>query len=290
LLQASEGGSVSLGRRKFRSKSDATPTLKPKFEAAPNAIAGKRADNIPRAGAITPVSSPTTTTTAMPMVELSKTSLAGICLIAFACGIVTTVLVDRAVPRSSDRDAVARDPDSLPLRTTNAPSGDLQETPARAAPVPVAPPAPIFRAAAASAPVATRPRETAAAITPASEEAVVVQMPSPGGPAKLKQQGTAHGAHAAAVHNPTHQHSSATTAPPKGKRTVASAAKPPASNAAKPPVAPAEKLAAGSTTKPGAAKSSVASASKPAAGKPPSRPARSAGAPPKPGWIDPFSQ
>jgi hypothetical protein len=286
LLQASEGGSVSLGRRKFRSKSDATPTLKPKFEAAPNAIAGKRGDNIPSAGAITPDSSPATT--AMPMVELSKTSLAGICLIAFACGIVTTVLVDRAVPRTGDRDAVARDPDSVPLRTTNAQSGEMQETPARSASTPVAPPAPIFRAA--SALVAARPPATGAAVKPASEDAVVVQMPILGSPAKLKPQVTPHSAHAAAVHNPAHQHSSATTAPPKGKRTVASAAKPPASTAAKPPVAPAEKLAAGSTTKPGAAKSSVASASKPAAGKPPSRPARSAGAPPKPGWIDPFSQ
>jgi hypothetical protein len=284
LLQASEGGSVSLGRRKFRSKSGATPTLKPKFEAAPNAIAGTRADNIPRAGAITPVSSPTATT-AMPMVELSKTSLAGICLIAFACGIVTTVLVDRAVPRTNDRDAVARDPDALPLRTASAASGEMQETPARTASTPVAPPAPIFRAAAASAPVAARPQETGQAVTPASEGAVVVQMPSLGGPAK----GTAHGAHAAAPHNAAHQHSSPTPTPPKGKRTVASAAKPPASAAAKPPVASAEKPAAASTTKPGAAKS-VASASKAVAGKPPSRPSRSAGPPPKPGWIDPFSQ
>jgi hypothetical protein len=160
VFQASEGGSVSVGRRKFQSKiggSGATPTPPPqiKLEAAPRAIAGngtERSSRV-RAGGVTPLASPTV---ASREIVLSKTSLTGICLITFACGIVTTVMVDRARTRGSDRDVAAHEPDPAPARTA----------PEQVAPSPLAPVAPL--------PAAPVPAPSASS----AAEAVVVQMPN----------------------------------------------------------------------------------------------------------------
>jgi hypothetical protein len=161
VFQASEGGPVSVGRRKFQSKSDATPTPQNKFEAVPVGIPLYRTDRISRMGGMTPVSSPAPAS--ITEVVLSRTSLAGICLIAFACGIVTTVMVDSARPRASEHDVAAREPE--PAAPPAAPASE-PVAPARVAAMPIAP-TPAVHVQAAPAPNAT----TAA-------EPVVVQMPN----------------------------------------------------------------------------------------------------------------
>jgi hypothetical protein len=173
VFQASEGGSVSVGRRKFQSKQSeqsemrgtgATPTPAPqiKLEAAPRAIAGYGTERISRVGGgVTPLASPIV---ASREIVLSKTSLTGICLITFACGIVTTVMVDRARTRGNDRDMAGREPDPAPARIASAPE---QAVPAPVAPAPI-PPAPTLPPQAAAV----------AASASAAAEPVVVQMPN----------------------------------------------------------------------------------------------------------------
>ena len=157
MFQASEGGSVSVGRRKFQSNTGATPTPAPlsKLEAAPRPVRGygtDRISRIERIAGMTPISSPAVSSRE---VVLSKTSLVGICLITFACGIVTTVMVDRARSRTVDQLA-AREPDPSFTRPTSAPT-------------PIAPPP----TATATATAASATASVAAAADP-----LVVQMPN----------------------------------------------------------------------------------------------------------------
>jgi hypothetical protein len=152
VFQASEGGSVSVGRRKFQSKTGATPTPAPlsRLEAAPRPMRGYGTDRISRIAGMTPISSPAPLSRE---VVLSKTSLAGICLITFACGIVTTVMVDRARSRAGDQVA-AREADPSLTRTATEP-------------------API-----ASPPAATAPVTPTVLAPSAAADPVVVQMPN----------------------------------------------------------------------------------------------------------------
>lgn len=161
MFHASEGGPVSVGRPKFQSRSGATPTPAPqnRFEAVPVGIPGYRTDRISRIGGMTPVSSPAPAS--ITEIVLSKTSLAGICLIAFACGIVTTVMVDRAPSRGSEHEVATRQPEpaAAPVAT------------ARVAAPPTAA-APLAQVHAAPAPTAAAPT------APTAGEPVVVQMPN----------------------------------------------------------------------------------------------------------------
>ena len=168
MFHASEGGPVSVGRPKFRSRSGATPTPAPqnKFEAVPVGIPGYRTDRISRIGGMTPASSPAPAS--ITEIVLSKTSLAGICLIAFACGIVTTVMVDRAPSRASEHEVAARQPE--PAAPQAAPAA-AQVAAARVAARPTAP-APLAQVQATPAPTAAAPTAATAG------EPVVVQMPN----------------------------------------------------------------------------------------------------------------
>jgi hypothetical protein len=158
VFQASEGGSVSVGRRKFQSnpgtKAGATPAPQSKLGAAARPMRGYGTDRISRIAGMTSIASPAASSRE---VVLSKTSLAGICLITFACGIVTTVVVDR---RGGDQ-VTAREPDPSLTR-------------AAAEPAPIAPPpiAPPTVAPAPAAPTSVAPGVAAAA------DPLVVQMPN----------------------------------------------------------------------------------------------------------------
>ena len=225
MFQASEGGPVSVGRPKFKSRSGATPTPAPqnKFEAVPVAVPGYRTDRISRMGGIggtggtTAVSSPAPASIAE--IVLSKTSLAGICLIAFACGIVTTVMVDRARPRASERDVATREPEAA------APASE-PVAPAQVAATPIAP-AQVAAVQAAPAPTAGDP--------------LVVQMPN------LAETSGAHttvalrSAPTASSRAPARQRPTAATAPAKA---TATSAKKAAATPAKAAAAPAKVAAA----------------------------------------------
>lgn len=212
MFQASEGGPVSVGRPKFQSRSGATPTpASPiKFEAVPVAVPGYRTDRISRMGGMggmTPGSA--SAPASIAEVVLSKTSLAGICLIAFACGIVTTVMVDRARPRASERDVATREPESA------APASE-PVAPAQVAATPIAP--------AQVAPVQAGPAPTA----PTAGDPVVVQMPN------LAETSGAHTTVAlrstptASSRAPARQRPTAATAPAKAAAAPAKAAAAPA--------------------------------------------------------------
>jgi neurofilament heavy polypeptide len=108
---------------------------------------GYGTDRISRIAGLTPISS-------APLsreVVLSKTSLAGICLITFACGIVTTVMVDRARSRAVDQVA-AREADPGLTRTAGEPA-PIAPAPTPAAPAATAPAMPTAPSAAATDPL-----------------------------------------------------------------------------------------------------------------------------------------
>ncbi len=257
MFQASEGGPVSVGRPKFKSRSGATPTPAPqnKFEAVPVAVPGYRTDRISRMGGMggmggiggtggtTAVSSPAPASIAE--IVLSKTSLAGICLIAFACGIVTTVMVDRARPRASERDVATREPEAA------APASE-PVAPAQVAATPIAP-AQVAAVQAAPAPNA-----------PTAGDPLVVQMPN------LAETSGAHttvalrSAPTASSRAPARQRPTAATAPAKAATTPA-------------------KKAAATPAKAAAAPAKVAAAA------PAKRTKTPAPAAPGSKWIDPFS-
>jgi len=183
VFQASEGGPVSVGRRKFQANSGATPTPAPqnKFDLSGGNPA-HRISSVSRMGGVTPLASPLAGASASREIVLSRSSLAGICLITFACGIVTTVMVDRARTRGSDRDVVlAREPEPTPART--AP----EAAPAVAAPV-------------APMPVAPMPAPPSAPSAAAAAEPVVVQMANLDETSKSHSTALARSAAVAAVH------------------------------------------------------------------------------------------
>lgn len=276
MFQASEGGSVSVGRRKFQSKTGATPTPAPlsRLEAAPRPMRGYGTDRISRIGGMTPISSPAPLSRE---VVLSKTSLAGICLITFACGIVTTVMVDRARSRASDQLAASEtDP-------------GLTRTAAEPAPIAPAPP-----------PAATAP-PTPAAVAPSvpAADPLVVQMPN------LDEASRARAIHAVPV-APVRPHvaeapvAASAKAKPAVVATAAAlptkskAASAPGPNQAKPANSTVVKTKA-AVVKPAAVAKPAASLKAPAVAKPAAsakekkaKPA-GAGSDPANGWIDPFT-
>jgi hypothetical protein len=107
-------------------------------------------------------------------VVIARSTLIGICLTAFACGIVTTVALDRHHFRAMERDLLRAHDE----QTAFAPP----EQPPAPAPAPAAEMAPPQPQAAAPAPVAPAPAPAAApAPAPAAPvaEPVVVQMAAP---------------------------------------------------------------------------------------------------------------
>jgi hypothetical protein len=166
VFQASEGGSVSVGRRKFQSKIGATPAAPIRYQSIPGAVP---ATQLSRGSGMTPTSSPTLE----GGVTLSKTSFTGICLITFACGIVTTVAVDRVRSRTNERDVGARDSDPSAMAAATAPiaAAEIPATSKQAVAAPAGQPA-AARTAVAHAAAAPAPVEAAAA------DSVVVPMPN----------------------------------------------------------------------------------------------------------------
>lgn len=171
MLQASEGGSFSVGNRKFKIKQSVTPPPAPLVSATPvegipaAMPANMPTERIPRGSRVSRVS-PLRLSLLAPATDkmvVSRSALIGLCLTTFAGGVVITLAVDRMHARASEAFSHAPDPVLLP--TTPIPE------PAPAAPVAATPP-PV---AATPPPVAAAP--VAVAPAAAAADAVVVQLP-----------------------------------------------------------------------------------------------------------------
>jgi hypothetical protein len=165
VLQASEGGSISVGNRKFKIRQSVTPRplLTPPPSASPEGVpvampTNLRTDRISRRSRISPLRLSTLSPATDKMV-VSKSALVGFCLTSFAGGIAMTLAVDRMHARAAE---APREPEPIVLKTTPA-----ETAPAAAM---VAPPPAVAPAPAPAAPVAA---------SPAAAEAVVVQLPPP---------------------------------------------------------------------------------------------------------------
>ena len=317
MFQASEGGSVSVGRRKFQSKTGATPAPLSRLEAAPRPMRGYGTDRISRIAGLTPISS-------APLsreVVLSKTSLAGICLITFACGIVTTVMVDRARSRAGDQVAT-REPDPGLTRTASEPA-PIAPAPAPAATAPAMPTAPSaaatdplvvqmpnldeasrtrtihavpvapVRPRVAEAPIAAPKSKPPTAVAPAA--AALKAKAAPAAPAAVVGQAKPAPAVVAPAKAKPAVVATAAPLPSKTKAAVAPGpdqARPASSTVVKTKVAVAKPTA---SAKPPAVAKLPASAKTPAVAKPPAsaktkkaKPANE-GSDPANGWVDPFT-
>jgi hypothetical protein len=281
---------------------------------------GYGTDRISRIAGLTPISS-------APLsreVVLSKTSLAGICLITFACGIVTTVMVDRARSRAVDQVA-AREADPGLTRTAGEPA-PIAPAPTPAAPAATAPAMPTAPSAAATDPLvvqmpnldeASRARTIhavpVAPVRPRLAEAPVAapksKPPTAVAPAAAALKAKAAPAAPAAVVGQA-KPAPAVVAPAKAKPAVVATAaplpsrtkaavapgpdqaRPASSTVVKTKVAVAKPTASAKT--PAVAKT-PASAKTPAVAKPPAsaktkkaKPANE-GSDPANGWVDPFT-
>jgi hypothetical protein len=173
VLQASEGGPFSVGNQKFKIKANVTPppvvtpaSVTP-LEGTPAVV---RARIPTERMARVPSNRFSTLAAATDGVVVSKNVLIGLCLTAFAGGIVTTLAVDRIRARAAEPAGV-RDPQPVVLETTPLPDPPAAATPPKvpAAPVaqaaPVVPPAPVVQAA----PVAPAVDPVVVKLPPASE-------------------------------------------------------------------------------------------------------------------------
>ena len=197
MLQASEGGSVSLGRSQYKVKAGQTPAPQPNPAGVPRMVARTSVltDRIARGA--TPPGIRTSSIAKAGEVVLSKNTLIGFCLTAFACGIVTTLAIERGGhSRAIEHEAVSARPiDPTISRPAEpapvAPAAVVAPPPSDPVVVklataadtkPMLPPAPLPRkvqaAAAHVAPAAAPPvrpapvrakRPTAPAATPADE-------------------------------------------------------------------------------------------------------------------------
>lgn len=154
MLQATEGGSFSVGNRKVKIKANETPPPAPLVSAA-------RVEGIPAAMPAhvpterIPRRSPLRLSLLAPATDkmvVSRSALIGLCLTAFAGGVVITLAVDRVHARANE--AFTHAPDPVLLQTTPLPE---PAPPAAAAP---APPATAVRTMPAADPVVVQlPRE-----------------------------------------------------------------------------------------------------------------------------------
>jgi pyruvate dehydrogenase E2 component (dihydrolipoamide acetyltransferase) len=177
VLQASEGGSVSVGKQYFKVKASGTPppVVVPmsatRLEGTPVAMP----PNLPkdRIAARVPSSRFSTLAAATDKIVVSRNVLIGLCLTTFAFGIVTTLAADRIHARASEAPS-QREPEPVVLQTTPI-EPDLKAGPAAPAPAAQAAPAPAAKAA--PAPAAQAAPAPAEATLPAAADAVVVQLP-----------------------------------------------------------------------------------------------------------------
>jgi hypothetical protein len=207
VLQASEGGSFSVGNRKFEIKQSVTPRplLTPPASASPEGVpvpvpTNLRTQRIPRLSRISPLRL-TTLSPATDKMVVSKSALLGFCLTSFAGGIVMTLAVERAHTRAAE---APREPEPVVLKTTPVEN------------VPLAVPPPILAPATTPAPAAT---------SAAAAEALVVQLPpAPAAREQAKPTRPAAAIAAPVVHVAHKIVAAPPTPPPVPARTVAAAA------------------------------------------------------------------
>jgi hypothetical protein len=200
VLQASEGGSFSVGKRKFKVKQSVTPrpVLKPPASGSLEGVPVAMPTNLrtSRMSRLSPLRL-TTLSPATDKMVVSKSALVGFCLTAFAGGVVMTLAVDRAHARAAEPP---REPEPVVLKTTT-----LEAAPAAVAPPTALAPPPIVPAAAPAPPAAApRPAVAAPAVptvaSPSATEALVVQMAAPPEQENQAAKTTPHPLPASAVH------------------------------------------------------------------------------------------
>ena len=166
MLQSPEGGSGSVGNRRVRIRRSVTPPLTPVSvmpgEGVPVAMPGNMlTDRIPPRARSSRFS---TLAAATDKIVISRNVLLGLCLSAFAFGIVTTLAIDRMHARASEALAT-REPEPVVLQTTPI---EPASKPAPAAAVPTPPP---------SSSLSSSPSLAVAVQPQAAADAVVVQLP-----------------------------------------------------------------------------------------------------------------
>jgi fused signal recognition particle receptor len=153
VLQATEGGSFSVGNRKFKIEASGTPPpLVPAVPAEGTPVAMPAqipTERIPRR-------SPLRLSLLAPATDkmvVSRSALIGLCLTAFAGGVVITLAVDRV--HASASEAFTHAPDPVLLQPTPIPEPAPRDVPAPT------PPATAARALPAADPVVVQlPRDT----------------------------------------------------------------------------------------------------------------------------------
>ena len=178
MLQASEGGSISVGNRKFKVRAErdaaaaSTPPSSASLEGIPIAMpnAKLRTDRISR---ISPLRLSMLAPATDKMV-VSKSALIGFCLTSFAAGIAMTLTVDRVHARAAE---APREPEPIVLKTTPLEAAAPAVAPPAALAPPPAVPAPVAAPAAPAPAPAVHAPALPAAPAPAAAEAVVVQLP-----------------------------------------------------------------------------------------------------------------
>jgi len=164
VLQSPEGGSFSVGNRKFRVKRSVTPPLTPisatALEGVPVAMpTNLLTERIPPQDRSSRFS---TLAAATDKIVISKNVLIGLCLTTFAFGMVTTLAIDHMHARASEASA-PREPEPIVLQTTPI------EPATRPAAAIAAPPAASAPSSLAAASLDVQPQA-------AATEAVVVQL------------------------------------------------------------------------------------------------------------------
>ncbi len=255
MLQSPEGGSFSVGNRKFRVKRSVTPPLTPvspaPLEGIPLAMpANMVTERIPPRVRSSRFS---TLAAATDKIVISKNVLIGLCLTTFAFGIVTTLAVDHIHARASEALA-AREPEPVVLQTTPIEPVAPPSAPAAAAPAPPAP--------SPASPPSSPPPSAALQPQAAAAEAVVVQLP----PIAEKSEDKSADKSAAHAHLPP-------PAPSRSGRQV--------SGAAVRATPPATRKRVSTTAR----SDSSSTATEAAPDEDPARPA-----PTKKKWVDPFGE
>jgi len=187
VLQASEGGSVSLGRSQHRAKTGQTPTPGPHLNPAgvPKMVARTSVltDRIVRGA--TPPGIRSSAIAKAGEVVLSKNTLLGLCLTAFAFGIVTTLAIERGGhSRALEHEAASARPIDPPTDPTiTRPAEPAPVAPAAAVAPPPSDPVVVKLAPAAETkpvpPPAALPRKVQAAAAHVAPAAAPPVRPAP---------------------------------------------------------------------------------------------------------------
>jgi len=202
VLQASEGGRVYLGRSALEIKLREMPGPFDSSEPTPVTIGSAPTERLALpAPTEPPLARLQTLSIDRPEREvvLARSTLIGICLTAFACGIVTTVALDRhhvsamerEMLRAHDEQAAVESPAPAPAPAAEmAPPQAVAPAPVAAAPAPVAEPVVVQLGTPASVdtppakPVAEPAKPVADAPKPATARAAAARTPRPPAPAR----------------------------------------------------------------------------------------------------------